>query len=153
MLGRLCEPPFFWRRRPLEAQLTILMSLTTCRRSEAEGAFPFLCRRRPAAEAYARGRFLITMTLRSNPSFFFYFYRNFALLFTTFLHFWSFYGILTCFAQNNTVIISIFLQRFPIIYIFYGKTAPNKTLFTVILFWLLPISFSFHNHKKVSLII
>ena len=122
-------------RRPLEAQLTILMSPTTCRR------------------AYARGRFLITMTLRSNPSFFFYFYRNFASSFTIFLHFWSFYGILTCFAQNNTVIISIFLQRFPIIYIFYGKTAFHKTLFTVILFWLLPISFSFHNHKKVSLII
>ena len=96
------------------------MPLTTCRR------------------AHARGRFLITMTLRSNPSFFFHLYRNFALLFTIFLHFWSFYGILTCFAQNNTVIISAFLQLFPIIYKFYGKTAFCKKLCTVILFERLP---------------
>ena len=62
----------------------------------------------------------------------------------------------TCFAQNNTVIISIFLQSFPVIYSYYGKTASHKTLFTVILFLSAPlISFSFrnHNHKKVSLII
>ena len=40
LLGGSQSRPFL-RRRPLEAQLTILMSPTTCRRSEAEGASPY----------------------------------------------------------------------------------------------------------------
>ena len=73
------------------------------------------------------------LALRSNPRFFFPF-------FTIFLQFSLFYGILPCFTQNNTVIISAFLQLFPIIYKFYGKTAFCKKLFTVILFCPLPLS-------------
>ena len=78
------------------------------------------------------------LALRSNPRFFFWLYRNFFLFFATFLQFLFFYGILPCFTQNNTVIISTFLQLFPIIYKFYGKTAFCKKLFTVILFERLP---------------
>ena len=60
---------------------------------------------------------------------------------SSFCHFFTifvFCGILPCFTQNNTVIISAFLQLFPIIYKFYGKTAFCKKLFTVILFERLP---------------
>lgn len=78
------------------------------------------------------------LALRSNPRFFFWLYRNFFPFFTIFLQFSLFYGILPCFTQNNTVIISAFLQLFPIIYKFYGKTAFCKKLFTVILFERLP---------------
>ena len=79
------------------------------------------------------------LALRSNPRFFFWLYRNFFLFFTIFLQFLFYYGILPCFTQNNTVIISIFLQPFPVIYKFYGKNAFCKKLFTVILFeWLPP---------------
>ena len=74
------------------------------------------------------------LALRSNPRFFFWLYRNFFLFFTIFLQFSLCYGILPCFTQNNTVIISTFLQLLPIIYKFYGKTAFFKKLFTVILF-------------------
>ena len=78
------------------------------------------------------------LALRSNPRFFFWLYRNFFLFFTIFLQFLFYYGILPCLTEYNTVIISIFLHPFPIIYNFYGKIAFRNKLFTVILFARLP---------------
>ena len=138
------------------------MQTASCRRGEAEGRCfvegALLCQ---GGHCLVKGALLCQgstafLALRSNPRFFFWLYRNSFLFFATFLQFLFFYGILPCFTQNNTVIISAFLQLFPIIYKFYGKTAFCKKLFTVILFLSAPlISFSFrnHNHKKVSLII
>lgn len=120
------------------------MPTASCRRGEAEGRC-FV----KGGTALSRGHCLVKgallcqgstafLALRSNPRFFFWLYRNFFLFFATFLQFLFFYGILPCFTQNNTVIISDFLQLFPVIYKFYGKTAFCKKLFTVILFERLP---------------
>ena len=109
----------------------LLMPTASCRRGEAEGR----CFVEGALPCQGSTAFL---ALRSNPRFFFWLYRNFFPFFTIFLQFSLFYGILPCFTQNNTVIISAFLQLFPIIYKFYGKTAFCKKLFTVILFERLP---------------
>lgn len=126
------------------------MPTASCRRGEAEEALP--CQ---GGTALSRGRCFVNggcfvkealpcqrgtafLVLRSNPRFFFWLYRNFLLFFTILLQFLFYYGILPCFTQNNTVIISTFLQLLPIIYKFYGKNAFCKKLCTVILFERLP---------------